>query len=196
MAWFLGTGRSEAGLRLASALWGFCHTRGHYEQGRAWLEDALSKGGGSPPLRARALTGAGVLAFLQCEYGRAGELLEQSLSLYEELADRRGLAEVTEVLGGLAREQGNYERARTLHEESLALWRELGDELGTTRSGLRRPGMVPIRIMGAIPLLGKTASKWAPDLPSEQGDRRSGISRRLLDPSAAHLRRRTRPGLS
>ena len=38
-------------------------------EGRAWLEDALSKGGDPTPLRARALTGAGVLAFLQCDYG-------------------------------------------------------------------------------------------------------------------------------
>ena len=101
---------------------------------RAWLEDALSKGGDPTPLRARALTGAGVLAFLQCDYGRAEDHLEQSLALYEELDDRRGVAEVTDVLGGVAREQGDYEQARALHEESLALSRELGDEHGIADS--------------------------------------------------------------
>ena len=134
MAWFREAGEPEADLRLASALWEFCHARGHYEMGRTWLEDALSKSSDPTPLRAGALTGAGLLAFLQCDYGRAGEHLEQSLSLFEDLADRRGVAEVKDVLGGVAREHGDYERARTLHEESLTLWRELEDEHGTAVS--------------------------------------------------------------
>jgi predicted ATPase/DNA-binding CsgD family transcriptional regulator len=134
MAWFQGAEDTEADLRLASALWGFCHARGYYEMGRAWLEDALAKSGDPTPLRAGALNGAGLLAFLQCDYGRAGERLEQSLTLYEDLADRRGVAGVKDVLGGVAREQGDYERARTLHEESLALWRELEDEHGIAES--------------------------------------------------------------
>ena len=103
MAYFSEAGQLEACLRLANASWEFCHARGYYEMGRAWLEDALSKCGGPTPLRARALTGAGVLAFLQCDYGRARERLGQSLSLYEEPDDRRGVAEVTDVLGGVAR---------------------------------------------------------------------------------------------
>ncbi len=134
MAWLQEAGEPEADLRLASALWGFCHARGYYEMGRAWLEDALSKSGDPTPLRAGALTGAGFLAFLQCDYGTARERLEQSLSLYEDLADRRGVAGVKDVLGGLAREQGDYERARTLHEESLGLWRQLEDEHGIAES--------------------------------------------------------------
>ena len=134
MAYFSGAGELEACLRLASASWQFCHARGYYEMGRAWLEDALSKSGDPTSLRARALTGAGVLAFLQCDYGRASEHLKQSLSLYEDLDDRRGVAEVTDVLGGVAREQGDYTRARTLHEESLALWSDLGDEHGMAES--------------------------------------------------------------
>ena len=134
MMWLLETGETEASLRLSSALWEFCHSRGHYEEGRAWLGRAISRDGAPPPLRARALTGAGVLALLQCEYTEASELLEKSLALYRELADKRGSAEVTEILGGLAREQGDYEQAVALHEESLALSRELGDERGIASS--------------------------------------------------------------
>jgi len=134
MAWLLETGEPEAGLRLASALWEFCHSRGHYEEGRAWLRGAISRDGGPPSLRARAFTGAGVLALLQCEYAEASAHLEESLALHRELKDQRGCAEVTEILGGLAREQGNYERAVALHQESLALSRELGDEQGIASS--------------------------------------------------------------
>jgi tetratricopeptide (TPR) repeat protein len=134
MAYFSEAEDTEAELRLASALWGFCHARGHYGMGRSWLEDALSKSRDPTPLRAGALTGAGFLAFLQCDYGRARGHLEQSLALYEDLADRRGMAQVGDVLGGVAREEGDYERARTLHEESLALWRGLQDEHGSAES--------------------------------------------------------------
>jgi ATP/maltotriose-dependent transcriptional regulator MalT len=134
MAWFQGAEDAEAGLRLASALWGFCHARGYYEMGRTWLEASLARSTAPTPLRAAALKGAGFLAFLQCDYDRAGERLEQSLSLYEELDDRRGVAGVKDVLGGVARERGDYERARTLHEEGLVLWRELEDEHGMAES--------------------------------------------------------------
>ncbi|MGH3144540.1 MAG: tetratricopeptide repeat protein [Rubrobacter sp.] len=134
MTWLLETGEPEAGLRLASALWEFCHSRGHYEEGRAWLRGAISRDGGPPALRARAFTGAGVLALLQCEYAEASEHLEESLALHRELDDQSGSAEVTEILGGLAREQGDYERAVALHEESLALSRELEDERGIASS--------------------------------------------------------------
>ena len=130
MARLLQASTPEPSLRLASALWNFCHARGHYAEGRAWLEAAVAKSGGPPSLRARALTGAGVLAFLQCEYGQSREHLEGALSLYRDLEERRGIAEVTEVLGGVAREEGDYERAEALHEEGLALWRDLGDEKG------------------------------------------------------------------
>jgi Tetratricopeptide repeat len=64
----------------------------------------------------------------------AGERLNRSLSLYRDLDDRRGVAEVTDDLGGVARERGDYTQARMLHEESLALWRELGDEHGIAGS--------------------------------------------------------------
>ncbi|HEX5850107.1 MAG TPA: tetratricopeptide repeat protein [Rubrobacter sp.] len=134
MSWFRTAEDTEAGLRLASALWGFCHARGYYETGRAWLEDALATSGDPTSLRAGALRGAGLLAFLQCDYTGAGEHLGHSLSLYKDLADRCGVASVKDVLGGVAREQGDYGRARKLHEESLALWRELEDEHGIAES--------------------------------------------------------------
>jgi hypothetical protein len=82
LGWASGEdGDPEVGLRLAGALWRFCHTRGHYGEGREWLEGTLARSEGSPPaLRAKALTGAGVLAFLQCAYERATARLEATLT--------------------------------------------------------------------------------------------------------------------
>jgi predicted ATPase/DNA-binding CsgD family transcriptional regulator len=125
----------EIGLRLASALWPFWYTHGHYGEGREWLEGALSKSGGSLAiLRAKALSGAGVLTFLQCEYERAATLIEESLALYRDQEDKQGVASALQTLGSVARERGRYDRAVAFHEESLALQRELGNEEGIARS--------------------------------------------------------------
>lgn len=126
---------AEAGLRLAGALWRFCYLRGYYGQGRAWLETALASGASaSQEAKAEALIGAGVLALLQCEYGRAEERLREALALCRELGDGRGEASALQMLGSVARERGLYAQAEEYHEESLALWRGLGDEHEAARS--------------------------------------------------------------
>jgi predicted ATPase/DNA-binding CsgD family transcriptional regulator len=135
LRWAKEAGEPEMGLRLAGALWWFCYLHGHYSEGREWLEGALARGGASPAaFRAKALTGAGVLAFLQCEYECATALLQESLTLYRRLEDKRGVASALQTLGSVARERGWYARAESFHEESLTLWRELGDEVGIARS--------------------------------------------------------------
>jgi predicted ATPase/DNA-binding SARP family transcriptional activator/DNA-binding CsgD family transcriptional regulator len=134
LRWSLEGEELETGLRLASALWQFCYTHGHYDDGREWLEGALVKGGPPTILRAKALTGAGILTFLQCEYERAGIMLEEGLAAYRDLGDKRGIAFALQSLGSIARERGHYDRAVALHEESLALQRGLGNEEGIARS--------------------------------------------------------------
>jgi predicted ATPase/DNA-binding SARP family transcriptional activator len=135
MGWYAGRGEPEALLRMAGALWRFWCLHGHYSEGRDWLERALTAGGAAQPVfRAKALTAAGDLAFLQTEYDRAGEFLEEGLALYRTRKDRRGVASAVQILGSVAREQGRYARAETFHEESLTLWRELGEDWGVAQS--------------------------------------------------------------
>jgi predicted ATPase/DNA-binding CsgD family transcriptional regulator len=136
LGWSLEEGGDpEVGLRLAGALWRFCYTRGYYGEGREWLEATLARSDNSPAnLRAKALTGAGVLAFLQCEYERATVLLEESLTLYRDLGDEMGIASALQTLGSIARERGHYARAVAFHEESLALQRAVGNEEGIARA--------------------------------------------------------------
>jgi predicted ATPase/DNA-binding CsgD family transcriptional regulator len=134
IGWSLGE-EPEAGLRLAGALWEFCYMRGHYGEGREWLEGALARSGGSSPaFYAKALAGAGILDLLQCEYDRATALLEESLAIYKELEDGWGIGSALQSLGSIARERGRYAEAEALHNESLALQRELGNEEGIARS--------------------------------------------------------------
>ena len=131
LGWAREAGAAEVGLRLAGALWRFWLMRGHFHEGRAWLEGALAGAeGAAPNARAEALQGAGVLAAEQGDYGRAAALFTGSLALRREMGDRRGSARTLSNLGIVAYEQGEYGRAAALHEEALALCRELGDKRG------------------------------------------------------------------
>lgn len=114
--------------RLVGASWRWCYLRGRYAEGRAWAESALAAAPASPPsARASALSGAGMLAFLQCDYSVAQERIEGARQLYAELGDELGLAWCLARLGSIARERGAYDEARELHQQSLALADRAGD---------------------------------------------------------------------
>ncbi len=124
-------GNAEAGLRLAGAVWRFWYVRGHLGEGRERLAQALEADrADTPAARAKALHGAGGLAWSQGDYAAARELQEESLAIRRELGDRRGIASVLGNLGNVAQCQGDYAAARGLQEESLAIRRELGDRRG------------------------------------------------------------------
>ncbi len=119
-----------AGLRLAAGLSRLCALRGHYAEGRRWLDWAATVESDAPPaLRAKALLGSGSLAHLQCDYPAAVRRLEAARLRYEEAGDRAGVAAALQILGCVARERGRYPRAETLHRESLRLAEQDGAEL-------------------------------------------------------------------
>jgi predicted ATPase len=125
----------ETGGRLAAMLWPYWYRRGSYQEARCWLEQATMVGGQmSDGVRADVLTGAGVLAFLQCDYQTAAERLRQAHALYERQGHLAGTATTLQRLGAIAREQGQYAQARRLHQQSLAAWSELGDAAGVAAS--------------------------------------------------------------
>jgi tetratricopeptide (TPR) repeat protein len=131
LAWSFEAGEAGLGLRLAASLWEFWWVRGHLAEGRRWLDEALFRGASEPPeLRARALHAAASLSTRQGAYGRAAELSEQSLALWEELGDVSGTARSLLSLGTVAAEQGDQERAISLSERAAELYRETGDRRG------------------------------------------------------------------
>jgi predicted ATPase/DNA-binding XRE family transcriptional regulator len=136
MAWTLQTRSVRDALRLSGGLWLFCYLRGHYAEGSKWLERALALADTEPelpdlePYCAKTNLGAGMLAFLQCEYDAATVRLELALTQYKELGDIAGTAMVLQRLGGVARERGDYEAAEDLHCESYDLYESLGDRGG------------------------------------------------------------------
>ncbi len=130
MGWARDQGAAEDGLRLAGSLWRFWWTRGYLAEGRGWLEAALAGDRGSPMARAKALTGAGNLAYQQGDYGRAASLHEEALELRRALEDMQGIAASLHSLGIVAHQQGEFERAAELYEDALARSRALADKAG------------------------------------------------------------------
>ncbi len=137
LRWARDAGEIGIGVRLGGALWRFWWRRGHLSEGRDWLEKALasaSHGGVDTAMHARALNGAGMLAYVQDDHEYAVALLEQALSLYREIGNAQGIAMCLNNLGNIALDGGDYERATALYEESLTLKRSLGDIWGTAVS--------------------------------------------------------------
>jgi tetratricopeptide (TPR) repeat protein len=130
--WMLEDGDVELGLRLAGALRRFWHVRGHFDEGRRWLEQALAKDSRtSASARAKALDAIGTLAHDQGDIDRAEEVAREGLKLSAGADAESGrVASFRRTLGITAERQGDYERATKLYEESLALYREVEDRGG------------------------------------------------------------------
>jgi len=172
MEWSLNGGDPEAGLRLASAVWRFWFIHGYLSEGRRWLEALLKRNDRfSATVRANALLAAGNLAvFGQSDYEGGRSYYEESLALWREVGDDRGVARLLNGLGMLAAGQGDHATARTLYEESLAIRRTLGDTWGVANS-LHNLGRVLFR-QGNYPtanaLLKESLAMWR-----ELGDRQN-----------------------
>jgi predicted ATPase/DNA-binding SARP family transcriptional activator len=132
LAWVLAEGEVEGGLQLVAALWWYWYTRGYFSEGRAWLAQALTRDERAVPgeARAKALSGAGVLAWNQGDYEAARLFYEESLAIKRASEEQLAISAQLNNLGNLAMDQGDYEMARRYHEESLDIKRDLGDEQG------------------------------------------------------------------
>ena len=117
---------TATGLRLASALLSFWTIRGHFTEGRSWMERLLGRAGagGDDPLRARALHAAGRLAYLQGDNPQALALFEEALALCRLLGDSDGILSGLNDVGAVVFRLGDYARAALLYEEALVLRRQ------------------------------------------------------------------------
>jgi len=130
LSWAFESQNPEAGIRLTSGLFFFWFVRGYLLEGIDWLEKVLPRGQDvSPHLKADALKNLGSLLLWRDEkgYERSTKLLEESLTLYQQLGDDSGIAWVLNQLGLIAVGQNDFERAKQLLNESLTIRRRLGD---------------------------------------------------------------------
>ena len=135
LSWTIERGHGEVGLRLSVALQRFWSVRGYLEEGRRWLETALSAcPSPEPSIRAQALHGIGRMALEQGDRTLADRVLQESVALRRSLGDKRGMAASLQGLAEVALWERDYERAAMLCTESVALRREIDDKQGLATS--------------------------------------------------------------
>ena len=135
LSWSIGGEDAELGLRLAVALYMFWYTRGYLEEGREWLEKAISKNrDAATHARARALNSTGWMALFQGKLEEAMPLLEEGLALFRTLNDTGGIAAALYNLGVTLVACLEYERADALLAEAADLQRSLKDPASVARS--------------------------------------------------------------
>jgi predicted ATPase/class 3 adenylate cyclase len=131
LEWFVNEPATDAGLRLAKALFMFWSIRGFLSEGRKWLEQTLAQTGGvSSPVRVRALRAAGFLAYYQHDYSRAAALAQDALAQAEAAADKALIANAHYLVGFIAVGRADWSLATRQFQQSLALFRELEDKRG------------------------------------------------------------------
>lgn len=129
------TSDADWGMRLGAALFHFWETREHFAEGRAFLEKLLHLPGSvQPKMRARLLFYTAVLASSQGDFDSAQKLHKESLEVYRDLHDHRGVAVALNALGVTTRDRGDLDTACSLFEQCVATWRDLGSPIDTARA--------------------------------------------------------------
>ncbi len=136
LRWAIETGQADRAQESAGALWRFWQQRGHLAEGRRWLEEilAMPSGQGRTRARAKALTGAGGIAWWQNDRGAARAFYEGALAIERELGDPARTAEALYNEAFVMAAVDDLESAARLLDESLALFRSVGNEQGVARA--------------------------------------------------------------
>ena len=144
--WLFQTEDLNWALRLCIALFRFWDMREHMAEGRARLETVLRLAGDEyNKERAMVSQFLGALTTAQGDFSAAKHFLEQSLRLYEELDDERGIAASWNALAISARDRGDYSTAEINFERSVACWRKLADRSALARSLHNLANVVKVR---------------------------------------------------
>jgi predicted ATPase len=149
LAWARERGETELGLRLAASLGPFWYSKGHYTEGRGWVEGLLAlasrpagaaarerndgeagtlcAAGVSPVARAKALSSAANFAWVQGDNERTQAAAAEALVLAR--GQQAGWAEgvALEMLGVVAWGRGDLKQATAYLEESVTQLREVGE---------------------------------------------------------------------
>jgi predicted ATPase/DNA-binding SARP family transcriptional activator len=122
--WNLSAGLAEDAARLAGAIYPFWDLRGHYAEGRRWLERVFGGGGLSPGVRTRALMGLATLTVIQGDLERAAAACDEARALSLRAGDAAGLAHAVQYLGFIAIWAEDLDGATELLTEAISAARE------------------------------------------------------------------------
>lgn len=131
LEWHVQKQAAEPALRMVAALWTFWHVRSRQTEGRRFISQVLSLPGPSGDrTRALALFGAGWIALDQNDHIEATEYFEESLAIFRELGDVRGIADALHGVGIMTQAAGDDAGAAVLFSESLDYNQQLQDDVG------------------------------------------------------------------
>jgi predicted ATPase/class 3 adenylate cyclase len=119
---------------MAGALWRFWQQRGHLDEARRWFDEILAMPSRSAPspARAKALLGAGGVAWWQKDREAAGTYYEEAVAIEREIGDDERLAEALYNLAFVVAGSDIHSASRLL-EESLNLFRKVESEAGVAQ---------------------------------------------------------------
>ncbi|HEX6655801.1 MAG TPA: LuxR C-terminal-related transcriptional regulator [Candidatus Limnocylindria bacterium] len=141
LGWAAQQGEAESELRLAASLASFWHYNGHLGEGRAWLEDALTRNPDRRDgVRQVALEGVGLLMLCLGEDAAGAARLEEALALARALGEDHRIARALGALMHVAYNQGQTERWPALAAELEAA--RAGAIVGNLNLGLHVLGML------------------------------------------------------
>ena len=126
-------GLIDGALEAAGAIWRFWQQRGHFMEARSIYERLLALPGASPAARAKALLGAGGIAYWQNDFVATGRWYREARELYEMAGDSAGLAEALYNEAYVPLVAGDFEPVGPLATRSRDLFLELGDESGAAK---------------------------------------------------------------
>jgi tetratricopeptide (TPR) repeat protein len=131
LRWAIEAGEADRAQEPAGALWRFWQQRGHQAEGRRWLDEilALPSGQRPSPARAKAMIGAGGLAWWQQDREAARASYEGALAIERELGDPARTGEALYNLSFVVAGE-DIDAAAGMLEEALDLFRLAGDEAG------------------------------------------------------------------
>jgi len=132
LRWAIEAGEADRAQEPAGALWRFWQQRGHQEEGRRWLDETLAMPGRTSPARAKAMIGAGGLAWWQQDREAARTSYEGALAIERELGDPARTAEALYNLSFVVAGE-DIDAAAEMLEEGLDLFRRAGDEAGVAQ---------------------------------------------------------------
>jgi non-specific serine/threonine protein kinase len=129
--WFGASSQTELQLRLLTATWYFCWTRGYMAEGTRCLKRALTHAHGiDPAVRARALSALAILLLSQGELAQAEPMLEEAQELAHAANDLPSVAQALTGLGLLAQRRRQWKQSARFLDEARACARGVEDAPG------------------------------------------------------------------
>jgi len=124
----------EAALEMAGSLWRFWELRSHFGEARERLDEVLDLAPEASSNRAKALRGAGIIAYNLGDYPTARRRALESQEIWRAGGDHAGVADSYTDLGIIETDVGDYVKARAHHEMALGLRTDMKDHRGVARS--------------------------------------------------------------